>query len=230
MQAAQPVDCISPSRLQSHVFQKRRCTHTFMLPESYGLGVASPSNVSAEQLDMASVTVCFEWLTLTEIVERLARVGVRDAVETSEFEAFLTHWRNMVLFLCGGESGGRHPNDIEPADFLGSDWWPDDDDELDRTLRGRLPVVHKSLAHLSWFRVLALEPLAWSGVFLAHEISYAMALFIEEIRARDGRCLQQFETGQARVKACLPAWDGRTPQTAVTLAPARKTPLPPRPT
>ena len=72
--------------------------------------------------------------------------------------ATLIHARCLINFCCGGYTGKRHAGDIQPSDFLGVDWWPQDE-SFDRRLRGRLQFINEELQHLSWQRVLNTQAL-----------------------------------------------------------------------
>jgi hypothetical protein len=139
-------------------------------------------------------------------------------------EATLVHARCLINFCCGGYKGARNDDDIQPADFLGVDWWPRDGD-FDRRLRGRLRFINQELQHLSWQRVLHKDPLIVSVNLLAHEAHWAMHLFVDELRARHNDWLSRFELQEQLVSKLLPPL-ARTVETVPHLAPARQSPTP----
>lgn len=174
---------------------------------------------STADLQSAAMYVGFEWTSLAEMSAELAKItGARTIpAEHALMEACFLHLRCLIDFCCGTVEGRRHRNDIQPMNFLGVDWWPPD--PLDRRLRGRLPVINKHLAHLSWERVTDTTPIMWPMASLAHEVTSAMKLFVRELRTKQGVCLGQFEAAERRALASLPSLHG--PETLGPLGPVR---------
>jgi hypothetical protein len=150
--------------------------------------------------------------------------GQRTLAQNAELESGLLHNRNLIEFLCGSyKTGARHADLIQPANFLGHDWWPEDV-EFDRRLRGRLPTIHQSLAHLSWQRVLDRDPIWWALGFLAWETSWGMKLFVDAVTSASAPCWEIFGGAQDGVRARLPAYEQK-PQTVAPLASHRRATL-----
>lgn len=166
------------------------------------------------------------WSTLADTVSLLPRSGVRSPEQTAAMEAVLVHTRSLINFVCGGYKGGRMAHDIQPADFLGMDWWPRDED-FDRMLRGRVRFINQELAHLSWERVLNKDPLIVSVTLLAREVHWGMHLFVDELRTKQSTWLPMFDAHEHQVTGALPPLDRRTAGTVPHLAPARANPTPP---
>lgn len=106
---------------------------------------------SAEQTTKAATEVAREWTNLAELAVALRDTSTAPGVRTGLVDGFMTCDRTLILFLCGGQDGKPDGRDITPKDFLGKDWWPDDE-EMDQRLRGRLAVMARNTAHLSWDR------------------------------------------------------------------------------
>lgn len=177
------------------------------------------------QLVEAAHHVNGEWALLADMARLLPTSGAQSLADTAALEATLVHARCLINFCCGGYQGGRNRSDIRPEDFLGRDWWPRDE-EFDRTLRGRLRFINQELQHLSWQRVLDEEPLGVSVTLLAHEVHWAMHLFVDELRHRSNDWLPNFEIQEQYITARLPTLD-RPQQTSPHLAPVRENPTPP---
>lgn len=176
---------------------------------------------SETDLEQAALHVSYELTSLAEMAAELVRVhGARDLHQNALLESFLVHNRNLINFIAGGYKGSRDSGDIQPADFLGYDWWPGDE-EYDRRIRGRLPVINQNLQHLSWARVQADDFVMWPMGFLAHETTWGMRLFVAELRKADGRRLGQFELSLQIAHAALPPFEQK-PQTTAPMAPPRK--------
>lgn len=136
---------------------------------------------TAAELESAATHVAYEWQTVVAMAAQLAEViGSRTALETAVLEAGLVHYRCVVNFCCGNFRGKWQPDDIQPSDFLGRPWWPQDE-EFDRRLRGRLPTINVHLAHLAWDRLD--RSVLWPFGLLAHEADYAMRLFLDQVPA-----------------------------------------------
>jgi hypothetical protein len=144
--------------------------------------------VAPSELEQAASHVAYEWTSLAGMAVELAKIqGARTLIQNALLEAFLVHDRCLINFLCGGYTGARDPKDLQPKDLLGREWWPPDE-EFDRRLRGRLPVINQNLAHLSWQRVRSEEPVSWQALFIAHETSWGMGLFVDEVVSSGGPC------------------------------------------
>ena len=150
----------------------------------------------------------------------LAKVtGQRALLENALLEAVLLHNRCLINFVCGNSKGERDKNDIQPADFLGRDWWPEDE-QLDRQLRGRLPMLNKHLAHLSWKRVTDSTPVLWSVILVSHQTHWGMKLFTAEAARVGSTQASIFEANRDRVELALPRL-GQVAETSPVLAPLR---------
>ncbi|HSH58319.1 MAG TPA: hypothetical protein VK988_01510 [Acidimicrobiales bacterium] len=134
---------------------------------------------STKELEEAAHHVKGEWTKVAQMASLLPQYGERALAETAALEATLVHTRCLIHFCCGGYEGRRNRHDIVPADFLGVDWWPRDED-FDRHLRGRLRFIDHELQHLSWQRVLNKDPLIVPIVLVAHEVHWGMHLFVED--------------------------------------------------
>jgi hypothetical protein len=175
-----------------------------------------------DELLEAAVAVDYEWVAMAELARNLDGViGVRTEADNNAMEAFLVHYRCMVNFLCGDYKGNWYPTDIQPEDFLGEPWWPQDE-ELDRRMRGRLPIINTELQHLSWQRVTNRDAVKWSTVSMAHEVSFAAERFVDEAeRVRPGRVAANLRITTQHVGAVLPPVE-QLPHTEVPPAPARR--------
>lgn len=180
--------------------------------------------VTDDQLLEAATQVCYEWDLLVDLAVRLDEViGARTSADNNAMEALLVHYRCMVNFLCGGYTGGWHSWDIQPADFVGRVWFPSDE-ELDRRLRGRLLTINAELQHLSWERILQTDPVMWSTVLLAHEVTYTMGLFHDALELEaPGPVCDLFGASHQRAIEVLPELGDRA-GTAVPPAPLRPNP------
>ena len=96
-----------------------------------------PMAYSDKQLEEAVSHVQGEWMLLADMASLLPQGRDRTLAEVAALEATFVHARCLVNFCSGGYAGNRNPADIQPANFLGVDWWPRDG-QFDRKLRGRL--------------------------------------------------------------------------------------------
>ncbi|MBA2281033.1 MAG: hypothetical protein M3527_03770 [Actinomycetota bacterium] len=125
------------------------------------------------ELDDGAGHVAYEWMSTISAAHDLAAVpGQRNSLQNALLEAGLAHYRCVVNFCCGHFTGRHRADDIKPSDFLRRDWWPEDE-EFDRRLRGRLPGINKTFAHLTWDR--GIVQILWPLGFLAHEAQWAGA-------------------------------------------------------
>lgn len=127
--------------------------------------------------------VQYEWTQMAGCAARLELVdGIRTPEENATLEALLVHVRCLVNFLCGNYEGKWSRKDMKPADFVRTAWVLPDA-EMDRRLRGRLTVINKSLAHLSWERVTNRAGVIWPTGLLAHEVHWSMHQFVDAVEA-----------------------------------------------
>lgn len=174
----------------------------------------------SRDLDSAASHVVYEWVTMAEMTAELAGVaGARSVIENALLEALLVHNRCLVNFVSGDWLGRHGKRDIQPQDFLGYPWWPSDE-EFDRELRGRLSVINKHLAHLSWDRVADRAPVMWSVVLISHQSHWGMKLFTEEARRAGSNQAEAFEEARDSAEGVLPRL-GRVGETTPVLAPRR---------
>jgi hypothetical protein len=177
------------------------------------------------ELEEASHHVMGEWVLVADRAALITARGARTAPEDAALESTLMHARCLINFCCGGYGGSHNDSDIQPSDFLGRLWWPRDE-EFDQCLRGRLRFINQELQHLSWQRVRNDDPLMVSVHLLAHEVHWAMHLFVEELRASESHWLARFELQERVVATRLPKLE-RVGQTIPHVAPARPDPFPP---
>lgn len=172
-------------------------------------------------LPLGAGYIAEQWYIIGTVACRLDAVtGGRTPDESMALEIGTVYYRSLVNFCCGNFRGNRHDDDIKPSDFLGTDWWPPDE-ELDRRLRGRLPTINRTLAHLSWHRpdIYAMWPFGQ----LAHEVHHVLTEFVAEAESRtsDGaEWLATLQVARTHVGHTLPerrSWRA----TAVEPAPAR---------
>ncbi len=180
---------------------------------------------SASELEEAASHVTGEWALLAETSSLLPQTGDRSPLERAAMEATLVHARCLINFCCGDAKGKRDARDIPPADFLGADWWPRDED-FDQKLRGRLRFINEELQHLSWQRVVNKAPLLVPIILLVHEVHWAMHLFVAELRAKQSPWHPTFENQEHYVARLLPPLRP-TRETVPHLARARPNPAPP---
>ncbi len=127
--------------------------------------------------------VQYEWTQMAGCAARLELVdGIRTPEENATLEALLVHVRCLVNFLCGNYEGKWSRKDMKPADFIRTPWVRPDA-EMDRRLRGRLTVINKSLAHLSWDRVTNRAGVIWPTGLLAHEVHWSRHQFVDAVEA-----------------------------------------------
>ncbi len=143
-----------------------------------------------------------EWTKLAELAVALRDTSTAPGVRAGLVDGFLTCDRTLILFLCGGQDGKRDRRDITPKDSLGKDWWPDDE-EMDQRLRGRLAVMARNKAHLSWERVLNKDPVLWPYNLLAWETSWSMGRFVREPELAAAVDLKVFQAAAQRVQRIL---------------------------
>lgn len=169
-----------------------------------------------------ALIVDHEWITMVELATELQKVaGSRALIDNAVLESCLLHVRNVVNFCCGNYNGNWRSGDIKPSDFFDRPWQLADD-ELDETLRGRLPFINTELAHLSWKR-LEDTALIVSVVLLAARASHAMDLFTRDLLKAGGRAADMFEAAQKKVATVSLNWHGKA-ETRAPHAPARARP------
>lgn len=167
----------------------------------YGRDVSK--NRDYEDQQSAAHEVTSEWVSLVTSVALALDPETSPPVNRALKDAILSLDRSLILFLCGGERGSRDDRDIQPADFLGRDWYPTDD-EMDQRLRGRLGVISKLRAHLTWHRATSNDAVIWPLGLLAWETSWTMGEFIAELRTEGTPALAIFELAEAQVRSHLP--------------------------
>lgn len=176
--------------------------------------------MSARDLDAAAREVASEWVVMAELAAALASVtGTRTLTDRAVMEALFLHNRCLVNFLCGNWTGKHGTDDIRPSDFLGRDWWLPDLD--DRGLRGRLRVLNKHVAHLSWERVTDDTPVLWSLTLISHQSHWGMAVFAEDAAQADIAQASTFADARELAEASLPPLPSRVAETTPILAPPR---------
>lgn len=162
-----------------------------------------PRNRNPTDLQLAADEVAADWLSLVTAVAIALDPATAAPVNRALKDAILGLDRSLIFFLCGGEDGRRDNRDIQPADFLGRDWYPADD-EMDQRLRGRLRLISKLRAHLTWHRATDLDVVIWPLTLLAHETSWTMSQFIDAFRSLGSPVLSTFDTAEQQVRSLLP--------------------------
>lgn len=171
------------------------------------------------ELARAADEVCAEWRAAAELAVAAAQFdGSRSVEQQAVITATNVRYRCLANFVAGNEAGNWHSNDVKPFDFLGRDWALNDVD-LDRTIRGRLPVLNTEQQHISWSRVDE-TPTMWSVVNMVHEVSVALDEFVEELLRTSNPHAAKFVATRDHVLALLPAHRSG-PETAATPAPPR---------
>lgn len=162
-----------------------------------------------------------EWQTMAQLAAELAQVtGSRTLVDEALMEALLVHNRCLINFLCGNWKGRYQGNDMRPSDFLGYDWTPPDA-LFERRLRGRLGVINKQLAHLSWDRVTDQTPVFWSVVHMSHQTHVALKLFTAELARTHSPVSGVFMACESELDDVLPV-PKQVRETRPVLAPERQ--------
>jgi hypothetical protein len=163
--------------------------------------------------------VCSEWIAaaqLTLVAEGFQ--GARTLEESAVITAIVLRYRCLVNFVSGGYKGTWADPDIRPSDFLGHDWQPSDE-QLDRTMRGRLAVLNTEQQHISWKRLDGAVTI-WHVGFLMREVGVALAEFSDLLERLGKPGALEFGRARATVEGLLTprAFDSMT---AVDLAPPR---------
>jgi hypothetical protein len=162
---------------------------------------------SEDQLFEAAHEVGREWFKLAQGASDLTVVpGVRSREDQATLEAFLLRDAALIHFACGNRKGKRNDRDIQPSDFLGRDWWPDDE-EIDRRLRGRIKQIDAALGHVGWNRITGEAPSHWPISFLAWETSWALTRFVQVLIAEQRSVAAVFAEAQRHAYAALPAYE-----------------------
>lgn len=170
---------------------------------------------SDDELRAACDSVSAEWQGLVDGYAGLQAGPTGGPEVRVRQDRLMVHYRALGQFLCGTTDGTRHANDIQPADFLGRDWTLPDD-EMNATIRIRMPRINADIAHLSWTRALDRSALIWPVGLLVHEICWGMGEFVNTLRAEQGHCRDLFEATEAYVLDRLPPRE-RWAATAVDL-------------
>lgn len=154
-------------------------------------------------MQLAAHEVAAEWVSLATSVAIALDPATSEPINRALKGAILSLDRSLIFFLCGGEDGRRDDRDIQPADFLGHDWYPPDG-EMDQRLRGRLRTISKLRAHLTWHRATSKDAVIWPLRLLARETSWTMGEFIVALRSKGSPVLSIFDTAEAQVRLLLP--------------------------
>lgn len=162
-----------------------------------------PKNRDLTDLQLAADEVAADWVSLVTAVAIALDPSTAGPVNRALKDAILSLDRSLIFFLCGGEDGRRDNRDIQPADFLGQDWYPADD-EMDQRLRGRLRLISKLRAHLTWHRATSKDAVIWPLTLLARETSWTMSQFIVALRSQGSPALSTFEAAEQQVRLLLP--------------------------
>lgn len=174
---------------------------------------------TADELERAAHEVCLEWITSAELVKIAEGFqGARSIEESAVITAIIVRYRCLVNFIAGNFRGQWSDNDIAPSDFLGTPWHPSDDD-LDRTMRGRLRILNIEQQHISWKR---LEDVAtiWPVGFIVREVGVALSEFADALVQHGGPGGSRFANARSAVGDLLAARSFER-ITVVDLAPAR---------
>jgi hypothetical protein len=176
----------------------------------------------------AAHVVIDEWRRLGSSARLLGKADiVRTDRDNAAMDSAFVHARCLINFLCGNYMGTWQRGDIKPADFLGHDWFPDDNRNFDRELRGRLRIMNKAVVHATWDRVTSDEAVIWSMIVVAHQVSFGMRLFGVELDAQKATSDVAVVVAPMVVRAweeiepMLPPISKRTGETRVPLAPER---------
>jgi hypothetical protein len=176
---------------------------------------------SEDELFEAAHAVGREWFKLAQAATDLSVIpGARNREDEATLEAFLVRDRALIHFVCGSYKGKRNDRDIQPRDFLGRDWWPDDE-EIDRRLRGRLKLIDTSLSDIGWDRITDGALAHWPCTFLAWETTWAMTQFVQVLVAEQRSVATAFAEAQRQAYAVLPPFEP-PPITGHAYAPTRE--------
>ena len=177
--------------------------------------------MTASDLNDAAAEIAAEWRVMAEMAAALASAtGTRTLTDRAVMEALFLHNRCLVNFLCGNWKGVHGTDDIRPKDFLGYDWWPADE-AFERGLRGRLSVVNKHIAHLSWERVTDDTPVIWSVTLVSHQTHWGMHLFTEEAHRVNNPQAPAFAAARDFAQGALPRLPTDVAETTPIQAPPR---------
>lgn len=146
----------------------------------------------------------YEWTQMAGCAARLAPVDrVRTPEENATLEALLLHGRCLINFLCGNYKGRWQPDDMKPADFLRASWTLPDE-EMDRRLRGRLPIINRTLTHLSWRRVTDPDAVMWPTGLVAHEIHWSLNQFVFAVESANSSSASLWRAAANEAKRWMP--------------------------
>ena len=129
-----------------------------------------------EPADVWISHLSYELTTLAELprwVDHYVRPGPT-AVHIACLEATMIHGRLLVEFLVGRDR--RHPNDVQPSDFL-PDWEHPDPSRL----RRHLPMIDRHLAHLSKDRADGTTAPPGYLTELVDDVRAGMELFVQAL-------------------------------------------------
>ncbi len=156
-----------------------------------------------EQLAAAAVEVCNEWTNLAGMATALKNESETvPGIHAGLIDGFIVCDRALIMFLCGGQNCDRDHRDIAPQDFLRREWWPEDE-EMDQRLRGRLAVMARFSAHLSWNRVLNTDAVLWPYNLLAWETTWSMSCFVRQLEQVQAATAPTFQEAERRVHELL---------------------------
>lgn len=148
-----------------------------------GIGLDNNHAMNHDDLLGGIGHIQYEW---TQMAGCAARLELVDGIRTPEENATLggtprsrplprqlpvRQLRGEVV-AKGHEAGGLRSHRVGAPDA-----------EMDRRLRGRLTVINKSLAHLSWERVTKRAGVIWPTGLLAHEVHWSMHQFVDAVEA-----------------------------------------------
>lgn len=146
----------------------------------------------------------YEWTQLAGCAAQLDRVdGIRTPAENAFLESLLVHGRCLMNFLCGNYHGKWMAEDMKPSDFVREPWVLPDH-EMDRRLRGRLTVINKSLANLSWQRVHDQRCVMWPTGLLAHEVHWSMHQLVAATAVANAPTAQRLAAAAAEADRWMP--------------------------
>lgn len=135
---------------------------------------------------------------------RLALVdGIRTPEDNASLEALLVHVRCLINFLCGNYKGEWTVLDMKPADFIRSPWVLPDE-EMDRRLRGRLTIINRTVAHLSWRRVTERGGVMWPTGLVTHEVHWSLRQFVNAVTSASASSASRWSAAETEADRWMP--------------------------